>query len=164
MFIEHSVNFCALSSIWIFKKLHKHVDQKNTFCKCTVQTSFFLYRNLSFTDSCLRVFVWGWRLIVDPVTCLPFEICYVHCYFMWLQLLAFEYLNQILFHEFNLDHNIISEDAFKIAFSGLMKADISSPQCAGSVCLLCLQKACKKAEHRQPLPEFSWYIQSFEMA
>lgn len=123
---------------------------------------FFFYRNLSFTDSCLSVFVWGWRLIVDPVTCLPFEICYVHCYFMWLQLLAFEYLNQILFHEFNLDHNIISEDAFKIAFSGLMKADISSPQCAGSVCLLCLQKACKTAEHRQPLPEFSWYVQSFE--
>ena len=76
--------------------------------------------------------------------------------------IGFRIFKSILFHEFNLDHNIISEDAFKIAFSGLIKADISSPQCAGSVCLLCLQKACKKAEHRQPLPEFPWYVQSFE--
>lgn len=49
----------------------------------------------------------------------------------------------------------VSEYAFKIASSGLMKADISSPQSVGSVCLLCLQKGCKKTEHRQPLPEFS---------
>lgn len=47
MFIEHSVNFCALLSTLIFKKLRKHVDQKNTFCKCTVQTFVFC------TETCL---------------------------------------------------------------------------------------------------------------